>query len=264
MQDFSYHRPSSTSEAAQLVKSNDEGKFLGGGMSLVPVMKLDLAQPSALISLSGLNELKGIRMDGTTLVVGAMTTHAEVASSDVVRVNFPGLAAMAEGIGDPQVRNRGTIGGSVAHADPAADYPAALVGLNATIKTDQRTISAEDFFQGMFETALQDGELITEVHFPKPMKSAYGKFANPASKYAMVGVYVAQFADHVRVAVTGAATKIFRVPAMESALAANFSPDAIANITVPAANMTGDADAGPEYRAHLVTVMAKRAVKAAS
>ena len=263
MQNFNYHRPSSAAEAIQQVKGQEDAKFMGGGMSLVPVMKLDLAQPSALISLSGIADLKGIRVDGDTLVIKAMTTHTEVASSDVVKAACPGLAKMAEGIGDPQVRNRGTIGGSVAHADPAADYPAALVGLNATIKTDRRAIAAEDFFQGMFQTALEDGELITEVHFPKATKAAYGKFANPASKYAIVGVFVAQFGGQVRVAVTGAATKVFRVPAMEAALAASFSGDAIKDIKVSPADMTGDPDAGPEYRAHLVTVMAKRAVAAA-
>ena len=263
MQNFSYHRPSSATEAIQQVKGDSESKFMGGGMSLVPVMKLDLAQPSALVSLAGISELKGIRVDGNALIIGAMTTHAEVASSDVVKSACPGLARMAAGIGDPQVRHKGTIGGSVAHADPAADYPAALIALNATIKTDRRTISAEDFFKGMFETALEDDELITEVHFEKPMRSAYGKFANPASKYAIVGVYVAQLAGGVRVAVTGAATKVFRVPEMETALSASFSADAIKDIKVSSANMTGDGDADAEYRAHLVTVMAKRAIAAA-
>ena len=264
MQNFNYHRPTSAAQAIQMVKGASEGKFLGGGMSLVPVMKLDLAQPSDLVSLSGVADLKGVRVDGDKLVIGAMTTHAEVAGSDVVKGHIPGLAGMADGIGDPQVRNRGTIGGSVAHADPAADYPAALVGLNATIQTDHRTVSAEDFFKGMFTTALEDGELITAVHFTKPQRSTYAKFANPASKYAIVGVFVAQFADHVRVAVTGAANNVFRVPAMETALAANFSADAIKDIKVSAADMTGDADAGPDYRAHLVTVMAKRAVAGAA
>ena len=263
MQNFNYHRPTSEAEAVQMVKGADEGKFLGGGMSLVPVMKLDLAAHSDLVSLKGIPGLKGIRVDGSTLVVGAMSTHADVAGSDAVKSTIPGLAGMAEGIGDPQVRHRGTIGGSCAHADPAADYPAGIVGLNATIKTNQRTIGADDFFKGMFTTALEDGELITEVHFPKPVKSAYAKFANPASKYAIVGVFVAQFADHVRVAVTAAATNVLRINAMESALAGNFSADAIKDIKVPAAGMSSDSDADAEYRAHLITVMAKRAVNAA-
>ena len=263
MQNFNYHRPSSAAEAVQMVQGTDEGKFLGGGMSLVPVMKLDMAQPSDLVSLRNVNELKGIRVEGDTIIIGAMCTHAEVAASDVVKAACPGLAKLAEGIGDAQVRNRGTLGGSVAHADPAADYPAALIALDATIKTNTGAHKAEAFFTGTFTTALGENELITEVHFRKPTKSAYGKFADPASKYAIAGVYVAHFADGVRVAVTGAAHQYFRVPEMEAALAGNFSPDAVKDIKVPAANMKTEASAGAEYRAHLVTVMARRAVKAA-
>ena len=263
MQNFNYHRPSSAEEAISLVKGASEGKFLGGGMSLVPVMKLDLAQPSDLVSLKNVPGLSGIQAEGDGVVVGAMTTHAQVAHSDVVKSACPGLAQLAEGIGDPQVRNRGTLGGSVAHADPAADYPAALVGLNATVNTTSRSIAADHFFKDMFATALEEGELIKSVTFKKPVKSAYAKFANPASKYAIVGVFVAQFADHVRVAVTGAGTCVFRVAAMEQFLAGNFSVDAIKDVKVPADGLTEDPDAGKEYRAHLVTVMAKRAVSAA-
>ncbi len=264
MQNFNYHRATSLADAVAALQGKEDGKYLGGGMSLVPVMKQDLAQPTDLVSLADLNEIKGVRLTGDIVSIGAMTTHAEVADSDVVKSAIPGLATMADGIGDPQVRNRGTLGGSVAHADPAADYPAGIVGLNATVRTHARAINADEFFTGMFETALEPGELITAVHFPTPVKSAYAKFANPASKYAIVGVFVAQFADQVRVAVTGAATSVFRVPEMEAALAQSFTPDAIQDITVPADDMADDADAGPEYRAHLVTVMAKRAVAAAT
>jgi len=201
--------------------------------------------------------------DGNTVVIGAMTKHVEVATSDVVKSAIPGLAALAEHIGDPAVRNRGTIGGSIANNDPAADYPSAVVALNATVVTNKRKITADDFFKGMFETALEPGEIITAVQFPIPEKAAYSKFPNPASRYAIVGVFVAKTGSGVRVAVTGAGPSVFRQKEMEAALAKSFTSDAVANIKVSPSGLNGDIHASPEYRAHLVTVMAKRAVAAA-
>ncbi len=262
MENFNFHTPKSVAEAVSARKSASEGKFLAGGQSLIPVLKLDLAQPTDLVSLSALRkELSGIKLDGSTLVIGALTTHAEVHASDVVRQAIPALAHLAGGIGDAQVRNRGTLGGSVAHADPAADYPAALVALDATIKTDRRTIPADAFFKGMFETALASDELVLEVHFKKPEKAGYAKFANPASKYALAGVFVAKHASGVRVAVTGAATSVFRLPTMEQALTKSFAAASLAGIAVPQDDLINERDAGPEYRAHLVATMARRAVE---
>jgi carbon-monoxide dehydrogenase medium subunit len=248
-------------DAVALLQGNEAAKLLAGGQSLLPVMKLDLAQYSDLVSLAGLAALAEIR-DGDPLVIGALATHDTVSSSPVVRQRIPGLATVAGGIGDPQVRNRGTIGGSVAHGDPAADYPAAVLGLGATIETDRRQIAADDFFTGFFTTALQPDEIITAIHFPVPQASAYAKFASPASKYAVVGVFVARTAGGVRVAVTGAGHQAFRVPALEAALAANFSPSAVTSGSVAADALRSDLDASAEYRAHLVTVMARRAVEA--
>jgi carbon-monoxide dehydrogenase medium subunit len=208
-------------------------------------------------------ELKGIKAEGSGLTIGAMTTHAEVAHSAEVKRTIPALAALAEGIGDPQVRNRGTIGGSISNADPAADYPAGLVGLGATVITNKRKIAADDFFKGLFETALGDGEIVTAVSFPKPEKAGYAKFPNPASRYAMVGVFVAKTGGGVRVAVTGAGPSVFRVAEMEKALAGNFSADAIKGIKVAATNLNSDMHGSAEYRAHLVSVMAGRAVAVA-
>jgi carbon-monoxide dehydrogenase medium subunit len=226
-------------------------------------MKLRLASPSDLIDLNAVADLKGIRREGDTLVIGAMTTHYEVANSDVVKTAIPALAGLAAHIGDPQVRNRGTLGGSISNNDPAADYPAALVALNATVQTSERSISADDFFVDMFETALNDNEIVTAVHFPIPQKAAYMKFPNPASRYALAGVMVAKTGDGIRVAVTGAGPSVFRVAEMEQALAADFSADAVANITIAADGLNSDIHASAEYRAHLVSVMAKRAVAAA-
>jgi len=209
-------------------------------------------------------DLAGIKKERSSIVIGAMTRHAAVASSDVVKKAIPALADLADGIGDPQVRNRGTLGGSVANADPAADYPAALVGLGATVHTNTRSIAADDFFTGLFETALEDGEIITRVSFPIPEKAAYMKFPNPASRYAIVGVFVAKGGDGVRVAVTGAAGSVFRVAAMEKALSAAFAPESVAGITVPDDEFNADIHASADYRAHLVTVMAKRAVAKAN
>jgi carbon-monoxide dehydrogenase medium subunit len=242
------------------MSSAPEGKFLAGGQSLLPVMKLELAAPSDVVSLSGIEGLDAISRDGDSLVVGAMATHAAVAESPVVRELIPALADLAEGIGDPQVRNRGTLGGAVAHNDPAADYPAALVGLAATVLTDRREIAAEDFLGHMFDTMLETDEVITGVRFPVPDAACYAKFPNPASRYAIVGVFVARTADGVRVAVTGAAPGVFREAAMERALAGSFDPAAIADPAVFPGNLLSDLDASAEYRAHLIGVMARRAV----
>jgi carbon-monoxide dehydrogenase medium subunit len=264
MKSFEFHRPSSVADAVALLRGNDSAKLLAGGQSLLPVMKLDLAQPSDLVSLAALAGVAALReiRDGDPLVIGALATHDEVSASPVVRRRIPGLAALAGGIGDVQVRNRGTLGGSVAHADPAADYPAAVLALGATVETDRRRIAADDFFTGLFSTALAPDEIITAVHFPVPERSAYAKLASPASKYALVGVMVAKGAGGVRVAVTGAGHKAFRVPAWESALAASFAPDAVSAGAVSPADLRSDGEASAEYRAHLVTVMAKRAVEA--
>ena len=262
MKGFELHRPPSVSEAVALLQGNDAAKLLAGGQSLLPVMKLDLAQPSDLVSLAAVRELREIR-GGDPLVIGALATHDEVATSPVVRQAIPGLAHLAGRIGDAQVRNRGTIGGSVAHGDPAADYPAAVLALGATIETDRRQIPADDYFTGFFTTALAPDEIITAIHFPVPERAAYAKFASPASKYALVGVFVAKTGGGVRVAVTGAGTHVFRVPALESALAADFSPGAVTPGAVSPDDLRSDIEASAEYRAHLITVMARRAVEAA-
>ena len=264
MYEFNVHNPGSVADAVSALKGADDGKFMAGGMTLIPTLKQRLASPSDVVDLGGLGELKGIKKNGDAVVIGAMTTHAEVAASDVVNAEIPALAHLAGHIGDPQVRNRGTLGGSIANADPAADYPAAIVGLNATVHTNQRTIAADDFFTGMFETALNDDEVITAVSFPKPTKAGYQKFPNPASRYAIVGVMVAQTGGQTRVAVTGAAPSVFRSADAESALSGNFSADALGSLNVDAGNLNSDIHASADYRAHLVGVMARRAVAAAS
>ncbi len=264
MYNFNYQRPASLDEAVKALTAAEDGKLVAGGQTLLPTMKQRLAQPSDLIDLGAIKELTGISKDGNNVVIGAMTRHADVVSSDVVKKAIPALADLAEHIGDPQVRNRGTIGGSVANADPAADYPAAVVGLNATVHTSKRTIAADDFFTGLFETALEEDEIITKVSFPVPEKAAYMKFPNPASRYAIVGVFVAKTKDGVRVAVTGAGGSVFRVDEMEQALAKSFAPDAVADIKVPDDDLNSDIHASADYRAHLVTVMAKRAVAKAN
>ncbi len=263
MHDFTYHRPSTLAEAASLWSGATDGSLLAGGHTLIPTLKQRLAAPSDVIDLSGIAELKGISVEGGTVTIGAMTTHAEVAGSSEVAGAIPALAALAGVVGDPHVRQAGTIGGSIANADPAADYPAAVVGLGATVRTNRREIAGDDFFTGLFETALEDGEIVTAVSFPAPSRAAYAKFPNPASRYAIVGVMVARTGGGVRVAVTGAGTSVFRQSDMESALAGNFSADAIAGIRVSADGLNSDIHASAEYRAHLVTVMAKRAVAAA-
>jgi carbon-monoxide dehydrogenase medium subunit len=254
MYEFNYHRPSSIDEAKKILSDNDEAKLLAGGMTLLPTMKMRLASPSDLIDLSNIEGLTEIKATGDAIEVGAMVCHAEVAAS------IPALADLAESIGDAQVRNRGTIGGSVANSDPAADYPAAVLGLNATVKTDHREIAADDYFKGLFETTLDAGEIVVAVRFAKPVRAAYSKFPNPASRYAVVGVMVAEMSDGIRVAVTGAAGCAFRATAMEDALSKDFSAAALAGIAVDATDLNSDLHASSEYRAHLVGVMAQRAV----
>ena len=264
MYDFAYHRPSTLAEAKSLLAAASDGQLLAGGQTLIPTLKQRLASPSDVIDLGAVAELKGIKVEGDTVRLGAMTSHAEVAASAEVAGAIPALAAMAGVIGDPHVRQMGTIGGSVANDDPAADYPAALVALAATVYTDSRAISADDFFTGLFETALEEGEIITAVSFPVPARAAYAKFPNPASRYAIVGVMVAARDGAVRVAVTGAGPSVFRVAEMESALGGDFSPDAISGVSVSAEGLNSDIHASADYRAHLITVMAKRAVAAAA
>lgn len=263
MYEFALHRPATLQEAVQLLRGTDEALYLAGGQTLLQTMRQRLAQPSALIDLGALQELRGVRRDGDSVVIGAMTRHADVAAADEVRQAIPALAVLAAGIGDTQVRNMGTIGGSIANNDPAADYPAGLLGLDATVVTTEREIPAEAFFVGMFETVLEPGELIREVRIPIPLRAGYVKFAQPASRYALVGVMVAETAQGMRVAVTGAGPCVFRVPAMEQALSQDFRPDALAGIEVAADNLNSDLHASADYRAHLVGVIARRAVAAA-
>ncbi|MEX2642172.1 MAG: xanthine dehydrogenase family protein subunit M [Acetobacterales bacterium] len=264
MYEFSFHRATSLDEALKRAAAGDEAKFLAGGMTLLPTMKHRLAAPTDIIDLSGIADLKGISVDGNTVSIGAMVTHAEVAASTDVAKAIPALSDLAGHIGDRQVRNRGTLGGSVANNDPAADYPGAVVGLNATVHTDRRQIAADDFFTGIFETALEEDELVTRVAFPLPEKAAYMKFPNPASRYAMAGVFVAKFPNGCRVAVTGAGPCVFRVPEMEQALAGGFESSRLEGISVPAAGLSSDIHASAEYRAHLIGVMARRAVDKAA
>ena len=263
MHAFEYHRPSSTKDAVSLASNKTEGRYLAGGQSLVQAMKLRLSSPSDLIDINSLNDLAGIKVSGSTVEIGAMTRHAEVAASAAVQKAIPALAALAGMIGDRQVRHMGTLGGSLANSDPASDYPAAVLGLGATITTNKRKIEADKYFTGLYETALAAGELITSVSFPAPKRAAYMKFKNPASRFAIVGVFVADFGGMVRVGVTGAGACAFRQADMEKALAAKFAPESVANIKVKPDGLNSDLHASPEYRAHLVTVMAKRAVEAA-
>jgi carbon-monoxide dehydrogenase medium subunit len=263
MYEFNYHKAGSVADAAVMLSKHPEAKALAGGQTLIAAMKLRLASPSDVVDLSGIKELSGIKVEGGGVTVGAMTTHAAVAASKDVLKAIPALARLAGSIGDRMVRNMGTLGGSVANNDPAADYPAGVLGLGATIHTSKRKIAAENFFTGMYETALQAGEIITAVTFPVPKRAGYVKFKNPASRYAIVGVFVAETAGGMRVAVTGAGPSVFRVTEMEKALASKFSADAVANIKVAAAGLNSDMHASAEYRAHLVTVMARRAVEQA-
>ncbi|MGE4220283.1 MAG: xanthine dehydrogenase family protein subunit M [Alphaproteobacteria bacterium] len=261
MYDFQYHRPGSLDDATKTLAGSEDATLVAGGMTLIPTLKQRLARPSDIVDLGAIGDLRGIAVNGNVLAIKAMTTHGTVAASDAVRAAIPALADLAGHIGDSQVRHRGTIGGSVANNDPAADYPAACLGLGATIVTTAREIAADDFFVGLFETALEPGEIIRAIRFPKPKRAAYMKFPNPASRYAMVGVFVAETADGIRVAVTGAGNDgVFRVADMEAALQKSFTPDAIAGVTVPPDDLNGDIHASPDYRAHLIGVMAKRAV----
>jgi len=260
---FNYQKVKTVADAAKVLAKDGDAKLLAGGQSLIAAMKLRLAHPSEVVDLGTIKELSGIKADGKAVVIGAMTRHAEVASSAAVTKAIPALASLAGGIGDRMVRNMGTIGGSLANNDPAADYPAAVLALGATVVTNKRKIAADEFFKGMYETALGKGEIITSVSFPVPKRAAYMKFKNPASRYAIVGVFVADFGSGVRVAVTGAAASVFRVAAMEKALAAKFVPESVASIAVPEKGLNSDLHAKADYRAHLITVMAKRAVEAA-
>jgi len=257
---FEYFSPRSVDEAIDQFRRASDPQWLAGGMTLLPSMKLRLAMPAELIDLSGIDGLAAIRMTDGQLEVGAMTPHGGVAGSTEVRANIPVLSALAGGIGDTQVRNRGTLGGSISNSDPAADYPAAILGLDATITTNKRDIPADDFFTGLFETALEAGELVTRVTFPVPERAAYVKFPSPASRYALVGVMVAKTRNGLRVAVTGAGSHAFRHTAVEEALTADFRPDALDEISIDADELNHDIHASAQYRAHLLGVMTKRAV----
>ncbi len=259
---FEYRRPASLAEAVEMLSQEVDGTFLAGGQTLLPTLKQRLASPSVLIDLSQAPELKGIHDEGDGLLIGAFTRHVDVASSALIKQRIPALADLAERIGDRQVRNLGTLGGSVANADPAADYPAAVVALKGMVKTHTRVIGGEDFFTGMFETALHPGELITGIRFQTPDTAAYAKFRNPASRYAIVGVFVARFGAEVRVAVTGAGPSVFRAHDIEAALMKDFRADALNGVVVDPDGLNADIHASPEYRAHLVCIMAKRAVDA--
>jgi aerobic carbon-monoxide dehydrogenase medium subunit len=262
---FTLQRPSSVRQAANLLAKSEDAKLLAGGQTLIPTMKQRLASPASLIDLSLIEGLSGIELRGRSIVIGAMTRHAEVADSPVVQENLPALAELAGEIGDPHVRNMGTIGGSLANNDPNADYPAAALGLGATIVTNKRRIAADEFFTGMFETALGADEIITKVMFPLPKKAAYVKFANPASRYALVGVFVSKRGREIRVAVTGAgANGVFRVTAFEEALQRRFGPKSLDGLSVPATGLNSDIHGSAEYRAHLIGVLARRAVTAAA
>jgi carbon-monoxide dehydrogenase medium subunit len=260
---FAFHQPATSPEAVALLGSIIDSTPLAGGMTLLPTIKQRLATPAALIDLSKIPSMSEITIEGGTLVIGAMARHVDVAESEIVETAIPLLAKLAAGIGDPAVRNRGTIGGSVANNDPSADYPAAVLGLGATIVTDRREIAAADFFTGMFETALEPDEVITSLRFPVPVRGGYAKFKSPASRYAVVGVCVVQSPGGVCVAVTGAGPGVFRVPQMETALAGSFTAAAVASIKVSSEKIVSDIHADSEYRAHLITVMAKKAVTAA-
>ncbi len=260
----SYHRASSADEAVKMMQESDNAKFVSGGQTLIPTMKQRLAAPDDLIDLRHIDAMKGITVNGTEVTIGAATCHADVANSKELQAVCPAVCSLASHIGDPAVRHMGTLGGSIANNDPAADYPSAMLALDAKIMTNKRTLDAADFFVGMFETALEEDEIITAVSFTAPEKAAYSKYPNPASRYAMAGVFVAKGADGVRVAVTGAgADGVFRHTRMEEALAGNFSPDALANCEVDAGAMLSDIHGDAAYRANLVKVMAKRAVAAA-
>ncbi len=263
MENFNYVRPAKVADAVKAMKKAKDGKFMSGGQTLIPTLKQGLAAPTDIIDLGGLKNT-GIKIGGKSVVIQAGTTHAEVAGNRDLKKAIPGLSALADGIGDPHVRHKGTIGGSISNNDPAADYPSACIALGATIHTSDRKLAADKFFTGMFSTALKDTEIVTAIEFPIVKRSGYAKFPNPASLYAMVGVFVAQGADgSSRVAVTGAGPGVFRVPEMEAALSKKFAAGSLDGIAVKAKGLNSDMHASNEYRAHLITVMAKRAVDAA-
>lgn len=263
MYSFAYDRPSNLADVANLLREHEEARLLAGGQTLIPTLKQRLASPDRLIDLKGVAGLDGIGEEGNALVIGALARHAAVAASPIAKRAVPALAALADGIGDPQVRNRGTLGGSIANNDPSADYSAAVVALGATVHTSERQIAGDDFFTGFFDTDLEPGEIVTSVSFPKPVRAAYAKFANPASRYAIVGVFVAETKAGVRVAVTGAAPCVYRLTEAETLLSRRFDPSTLDGFRVPAAGLNSDIHADSAYRAHLVAVMARRAVAAA-
>jgi carbon-monoxide dehydrogenase medium subunit len=265
MYEFKFHRPTTVRQAAGLLARQEEAKLLAGGHTLIPTMKLRLAGPKHIIDMSQIEGLSGIEMKGRSLSIGALTKHFDVANSPVVKENIPALAELAGMIGDPAVRHRGTIGGSVANNDPNADYPAAVLGLGATVITNKRRIAADEFFKGLFETALEADEIIVRIQFPKPNKAAYIKFHNPASRFALVGVFASKRGSDIRVAVTGAgANGVFRVTSFEEALKKRFGAKSLEGMTIPADGMASDIHGSAEYRAHLVGVLARRAVAAAT
>jgi carbon-monoxide dehydrogenase medium subunit len=260
MYNFAYHRAVSLAEAEQKLKAAADGRLLAGGQTLLPTLKQRLAKPSDVIDIGRLTELSFIKVGGASVQIGATTRHAQVATSADIKKAIPALAKLAGGIGDPQVRNMGTLGGSLANSDPASDYPAAVLALGATVHTTQRDIKADDFFKGLFETALKPGEIIKSVSFPVPEKAGYTKFAQPASRFCMVGVFVCKAGNTVRLAVTGAGPCAFRQADMEKALSGNFSAAAIEGVRISPAGLNADIHCSAEYRAHLIGVMARRAV----
>lgn len=259
---FAYERPASLADVVAQIAAG--GQALAGGQTLIAALKQRLAQPASLIDLAGVAELSGIRKDGNTLVIGAMTKHETVADSADVKALIPALAALANQIGDRQVRAMGTMGGSVANNDPAACYPSAVLALGATVQTNQRNIAADDFFQGMYTTALAEGELITAIHFPAPQKAAYAKFRQPASRFALVGVFVAQTANGVRVAITGAGNGVFRHAGLEAALSKSFTPEAVEGVAIDAGELNADLHASAAFRAQLIKVQTQKAVQQAN
>lgn len=259
MYNFEYYKPNNTTQAIELLGTNEENQLLAGGMTLIPALKHRLASPSSLIDIGGITELRGIQLSGDQIIVGATTRHADVATSEIVSAHLPALGYLAGTIGDPQVRNRGTIGGSIANNDPAADYPAAVLGLGATIVTNRREIVGDKFFLGIFETALEDDEIVEAVRFPIPLKAGYSKHPNPASHYAIVGVFIAKMPQgDVRVAVTGAGSCVFRISEMEETLTHSLEPQSIVNVRVSPNELNEDIHASAAYRAHLINVMARR------
>jgi aerobic carbon-monoxide dehydrogenase medium subunit len=261
MYQFNYHKPASVAEAMTLFRDADDPMYLSGGMTLIPTMKQRLAAPTDLIDLSGIGEMTGVTVTQEQVSLGAFTRHNDVVRSAEIQQTLPVLAQLASLIGDNQVRNRGTVGGSVANSDPSADYPAAVVGLGATVHTQDRSIPGDEFFQDLFETALQPGEIITRIDFPVPLRAAYRKFPNPASRYAVVGVLIADFGGSIRVGVTGAGPCAFRASGLEEVLNQSLDPTAINAVEVPDAGFNSDLHASAEYRAHLVKVMARRALE---